>query len=167
MKDFRWGCRGNLKLIALGVNHEQFNQSQILMAKCADTIKRVSLELGGNAPLIVFESADIDNAVQGAMVSKFRHTAQVRDTSTVVRLCDKPPSWGWIAWQSPLHHVLQGYSVWGVYQVRVALQDPSPMSDYIKHTNLVNEFRCMNHLPVTLRRNVSTARDNPWPLGFI
>ena len=47
-----------------------------LMRQCADGIKRVSLELGGNAPFIVFEDADLDAAVQGAIASKFRNTGQ-------------------------------------------------------------------------------------------
>lgn len=47
-----------------------------LMAKCADTVKRTSMELGGNAPFIVFENADIDAAVQGALVSKYRNGGQ-------------------------------------------------------------------------------------------
>ncbi len=47
-----------------------------LMAQCASTVKKVSLELGGNAPFIVFDDADIDAAVEGAMVSKFRNTGQ-------------------------------------------------------------------------------------------
>ncbi|MCJ2180920.1 NAD-dependent succinate-semialdehyde dehydrogenase [Novosphingobium album (ex Hu et al. 2023)] len=48
----------------------------LLMAQCARTIKRLSLELGGNAPLIVFEDADLDLAVRAAMVSKFRNSGQ-------------------------------------------------------------------------------------------
>lgn len=47
-----------------------------LMAQCAGTVKKVSLELGGNAPFIVFDDADIDSAVEGAMASKFRNTGQ-------------------------------------------------------------------------------------------
>jgi succinate-semialdehyde dehydrogenase/glutarate-semialdehyde dehydrogenase len=47
-----------------------------LMAQCAGTVKKVSLELGGNAPFIVFDDADIDAAVEGAMASKFRNTGQ-------------------------------------------------------------------------------------------
>lgn len=49
---------------------------KLLMAQCASTIKKVSLELGGNAPFIVFDDADLDAAVQGAMASKFRNTGQ-------------------------------------------------------------------------------------------
>ncbi|WP_278374123.1 NAD-dependent succinate-semialdehyde dehydrogenase [Sphingobium xenophagum] len=48
----------------------------LLMRQCADTIKRVSFELGGNAPLIIFDDADIDLAVASAMVSKFRNAGQ-------------------------------------------------------------------------------------------
>jgi succinate-semialdehyde dehydrogenase/glutarate-semialdehyde dehydrogenase len=47
-----------------------------LMAQCAGTIKKVSLELGGNAPFIVFDDADLDAAVEGAVVSKYRNTGQ-------------------------------------------------------------------------------------------
>ena len=47
-----------------------------LMAQCASTVKKVSLELGGNAPFIVFDDADLDSAVEGAMASKYRNTGQ-------------------------------------------------------------------------------------------
>jgi succinate-semialdehyde dehydrogenase / glutarate-semialdehyde dehydrogenase len=47
-----------------------------LMRQCADTIKKISLELGGNAPFIVFDDADLDAAVDGAMISKYRNTGQ-------------------------------------------------------------------------------------------
>src|SRR5580692_8663794 len=47
-----------------------------LMAQCSDTMKKVSLELGGNAPFIVFEDADLDAAVAGALASKYRNTGQ-------------------------------------------------------------------------------------------
>ena len=47
-----------------------------LMAQCAATVKKISLELGGNAPFIVFEDADLDAAVQGAIASKYRNTGQ-------------------------------------------------------------------------------------------
>ncbi|GGG84210.1 NAD-dependent succinate-semialdehyde dehydrogenase [Salipiger pallidus] len=49
---------------------------RLLMAQCADTIKKVSLELGGNAPFIVFDDADLDAAVEGAMASKYRNAGQ-------------------------------------------------------------------------------------------
>jgi succinate-semialdehyde dehydrogenase / glutarate-semialdehyde dehydrogenase len=49
---------------------------RLLMGQCSTTLKRVSLELGGNAPFIVFEDADIDAAVEGAMASKFRNGGQ-------------------------------------------------------------------------------------------
>lgn len=47
-----------------------------LMAECAKDIKKVSLELGGNAPFIVFDDADLDKAVEGAMISKYRNNGQ-------------------------------------------------------------------------------------------
>jgi succinate-semialdehyde dehydrogenase/glutarate-semialdehyde dehydrogenase len=49
---------------------------KILTRNCADTMKKVSMELGGNAPFIVFDDADLDAAVAGAMISKFRNTGQ-------------------------------------------------------------------------------------------
>ena len=47
-----------------------------LLAQCAPTIKKISMELGGNAPFIVFDDADLDEAVKGAMASKYRNTGQ-------------------------------------------------------------------------------------------
>ena len=49
---------------------------KLLAAQCAGTVKRVSLELGGNAPFLVFDDADLEAAVEGAVVSKFRNTGQ-------------------------------------------------------------------------------------------
>ena len=49
---------------------------RLLMAQCAPTVKKVSFELGGNAPLIVFDDADLDAAVEGALASKYRNTGQ-------------------------------------------------------------------------------------------
>lgn len=49
---------------------------KLLMEQCAATVKKVSMELGGNAPFIVFDDADLDAAVEGAMMSKFRNTGQ-------------------------------------------------------------------------------------------
>jgi succinate-semialdehyde dehydrogenase/glutarate-semialdehyde dehydrogenase len=49
---------------------------KMLQAQCAGTVKKTSMELGGNAPFIVFEDADIDAAIQGAMVSKYRNAGQ-------------------------------------------------------------------------------------------
>ncbi len=62
------------------VRHLSFTGStevgRILMKQCAPSIKKLSLELGGNAPFIVFDDADIDSAVEGAMVSKYRNAGQ-------------------------------------------------------------------------------------------
>jgi succinate-semialdehyde dehydrogenase/glutarate-semialdehyde dehydrogenase len=62
------------------VRHLSFTGStevgRILMAQCAPTVKRLGLELGGHAPFIVFEDADIDAAVSGAMASKYRNSGQ-------------------------------------------------------------------------------------------
>ncbi|WP_275099745.1 NAD-dependent succinate-semialdehyde dehydrogenase [Sedimenticola hydrogenitrophicus] len=49
---------------------------KLLMAQCAGTVKKVSLELGGNAPFLVFDDADIDAAVAGALASKYRNSGQ-------------------------------------------------------------------------------------------
>ncbi|HEY4254517.1 MAG TPA: NAD-dependent succinate-semialdehyde dehydrogenase [Roseomonas sp.] len=49
---------------------------RVLLAQCAETIKKTSMELGGNAPFIVFDDADLDQAVLGAMASKYRNTGQ-------------------------------------------------------------------------------------------
>jgi succinate-semialdehyde dehydrogenase/glutarate-semialdehyde dehydrogenase len=49
---------------------------KILIRQCASTVKKVSMELGGNAPFIVFDDADIDAAVQGAVISKYRNAGQ-------------------------------------------------------------------------------------------
>jgi len=49
---------------------------KLLLSQCVSTLKKVSLELGGNAPFIVFDDADLDLAVQGAMASKYRNTGQ-------------------------------------------------------------------------------------------
>jgi len=49
---------------------------KILMAQCANTVKKLSLELGGNAPFIVFDDADVGAAVDGAIISKYRNTGQ-------------------------------------------------------------------------------------------
>jgi succinate-semialdehyde dehydrogenase/glutarate-semialdehyde dehydrogenase len=74
---------------------------KLLAARCMGTVKHVSLELGGNAPFIVFDDADLDKAVEGAMASKFRNTGQTCVCANrilvqqgihdefVARLCDK------------------------------------------------------------------------------
>ena len=49
---------------------------KLLIEQCAATVKKVSMELGGNAPFLVFDDADLDAAVEGAMMSKFRNTGQ-------------------------------------------------------------------------------------------
>ncbi|MGB8418490.1 NAD-dependent succinate-semialdehyde dehydrogenase [Paraburkholderia sp.] len=49
---------------------------RLLMRQCSDTVKKVSLELGGNAPFIVFDDADIDAAIEGALLSKYRNAGQ-------------------------------------------------------------------------------------------
>ena len=62
------------------VRHLSFTGStevgRILMKQCAPTVKKLGLELGGNAPFIVFDDADLDAAVEGAMISKYRNAGQ-------------------------------------------------------------------------------------------
>ena len=62
------------------VRHLSFTGStevgRILARQCASTVKKISLELGGNAPFIVFDDADLDSAVEGALVSKYRNAGQ-------------------------------------------------------------------------------------------
>ncbi|HSM22426.1 MAG TPA: NAD-dependent succinate-semialdehyde dehydrogenase, partial [Rubrivivax sp.] len=81
-------CADSENSIAIGgvlcasdvVRHLSFTGStevgRILARQCAPTVKKVSLELGGNAPFIVFDDADVDAAVDGAMVSKYRNAGQ-------------------------------------------------------------------------------------------
>ena len=49
---------------------------KLLMEQCAATVKKTSMELGGNAPFIVFDDADIEEAVKGAIASKYRNAGQ-------------------------------------------------------------------------------------------
>jgi succinate-semialdehyde dehydrogenase / glutarate-semialdehyde dehydrogenase len=62
------------------VRHLSFTGStevgRVLMQQCAPTIKKLSLELGGNAPFIVFDDADLDSAAEGALISKYRNAGQ-------------------------------------------------------------------------------------------
>jgi succinate-semialdehyde dehydrogenase/glutarate-semialdehyde dehydrogenase len=52
------------------------SEGKRIMARCAETVKKVSLELAGNAPFILFEDGDLDLAVKGAVAARFRHTGQ-------------------------------------------------------------------------------------------
>ena len=71
---------GNVLCASEVVQHLSFTGStevgRILARQCAPTVKKLSLELGGNAPFIVFDDADIDSAVEGAMASKYRNAGQ-------------------------------------------------------------------------------------------
>jgi succinate-semialdehyde dehydrogenase/glutarate-semialdehyde dehydrogenase len=60
-----------------------------LMAQCAGTVKKTSMELGGNAPFIVFDDADLDAAVEGAIVSKFRNNGQTCVCANRILVQDK------------------------------------------------------------------------------
>jgi len=61
---------------------------KLLMRQCAGTVKKLSLELGGNAPFIVFEDADLDAAVEGALASKYRNTGQTCISSNRIYVQD-------------------------------------------------------------------------------
>ena len=71
---------GKVLCASTTVRHLSFTGStevgRLLAAQCAPTVKRLSLELGGHAPFIVFDDADIDSAVQGAVASKYRNAGQ-------------------------------------------------------------------------------------------
>ena len=75
------------------VRHISFTGStevgRILMAQSAPSIKKLSLELGGNAPFIVFDDADIDSAVEGAMASKYRNAGQTCVCANRIYVQDK------------------------------------------------------------------------------
>ena len=62
---------------------------KLLTRRCADTLKKVSMELGGNAPFIVFDDADLDAAVAGAMASKYRNTGQTCVCANRILVQDK------------------------------------------------------------------------------
>lgn len=62
---------------------------RLLMAQCAGTVKKLSLELGGNAPLIVFDDADLDRAVEGILASKFRNSGQTCVCANRIYVHDK------------------------------------------------------------------------------
>jgi succinate-semialdehyde dehydrogenase/glutarate-semialdehyde dehydrogenase len=62
---------------------------KLLMAQCAATVKKTSMELGGNAPFIVFDDADLDAAVQGALASKYRNTGQTCVCANRILVQDK------------------------------------------------------------------------------
>ena len=61
---------------------------QLMLEKCAKTVKKTSMELGGNAAFIVFDSADVEAAASNAAASKFRNSGQVLQSCFV--LCDSP-----------------------------------------------------------------------------
>jgi succinate-semialdehyde dehydrogenase / glutarate-semialdehyde dehydrogenase len=75
------------------VRHISFTGStevgRILMAQSAPSIKKLALELGGNAPFIVFDDADIDSAVEGAMASKYRNAGQTCVCANRIYVQDK------------------------------------------------------------------------------
>ncbi len=62
---------------------------KLLMAQCAENVKKISMELGGNAPFIVFADADLDAAVEGAMASKYRNTGQTCVCANRILVQDK------------------------------------------------------------------------------
>ena len=62
---------------------------KVLMEQCAGTVKKVSMELGGNAPFLVFDDADLDAAVEGALLSKFRNTGQTCVCANRILVQDK------------------------------------------------------------------------------
>ena len=69
---------------------------KLLQQQCADTVKKVSLELGGNSPLIVFEDADIALAIQGAIATKFRNMGQTCVSANRIYVHEKSLSHLWL-----------------------------------------------------------------------
>ena len=80
---------------------------RLLAAQCAPTLKKLSLELGGNAPFIVFDDADLDEAVEGAMVSKYRNTGQTCVCANRLLVHDKV----YDAFAAKLMHAVQALQV--------------------------------------------------------
>jgi succinate-semialdehyde dehydrogenase / glutarate-semialdehyde dehydrogenase len=68
--------RYGLKIMIIKIISNQTNVGQILLKQSASTVKKVSLELGGLAPFIVFESADLATAAKALIAAKFRNTGQ-------------------------------------------------------------------------------------------
>ena len=73
-----WARKCAANALWCGSSRSRARQSigKLLMRQCADTMKKLSLELGGNAPFIVFDDADLDAAVAGALASKYRNAGQ-------------------------------------------------------------------------------------------
>ena len=66
---------------------------KILTKQCADTLKRLSMELGGNAPVIVFEDADLEQAAMGAALAKYRNSGQTCICAANAEPKGSTPSW--------------------------------------------------------------------------
>jgi hypothetical protein len=78
--------------------HVSTEVGKLLMQQCAGTVKKLSLELGGNAPFIVFDDADIEMAVKGAIASKYRNAGQTASAPTAFwcrTACTTPLPSGW------------------------------------------------------------------------
>ena len=73
-----WRVAEGLEYGIVGINEGIISTEtgKLLMQQCAGTVKKLSLELGGNAPFIVFDDADIEMAVKGAIASKYRNAGQ-------------------------------------------------------------------------------------------
>src|SRR5918912_707392 len=80
---------------------------RVLMRQCADTVKKLSLELGGNAPFIVFDDADLDAAVEGALASKYRNAGQTCVCANRIYVQDKV----YDAFASKLAEKVKGFKV--------------------------------------------------------
>jgi succinate-semialdehyde dehydrogenase / glutarate-semialdehyde dehydrogenase len=97
-----------------------------LMAQCAGTVKKITMELGGNAPFIVFEDADLDAAVAGAIASKFRNTGQTCVCANRLLV------------QAPVYEAFAKKLVHAVAQLRVGdgLKGPTDQGPLIDHKAL-------------------------------
>jgi succinate-semialdehyde dehydrogenase/glutarate-semialdehyde dehydrogenase len=90
-----------------------------LMAQCAGTVKKITMELGGNAPFIVFEDADLDAAVAGAIASKYRNTGQTCVCANRLLV------------QAPVYEAFTRKLVQAVAKLRVGLQGPTDQGPLI------------------------------------
>ena len=108
-----------------------------LMRQCADTVKKLGLELGGNAPFIVFEDADLDAAVQGLMRSKFRNAGQTCVCANRILVQERV----YDAFLDRLVHAVSQLEVGNGLETGVTLGPLINESAVVKVERLVNEAR--------------------------
>src|SRR5438477_8596578 len=90
---------------------------KILLEQCSKTVKKTSMELGGNAPFIVFDDADLDAAVEGALASKYRNTGQTCGCANRLVRADKV----YDAFAAKLTEKVKGFKVGAGTEPRVVI----------------------------------------------